>query len=98
MYRSALKTSVERPAAVRVPADEYISQLDKKLKRDAPLPRSLQTTYDHCSAEFSMFYLELMRAANDRGMLHNTTALDLWRVIERNVEVDDADTDDEART
>ena len=98
MYRSALKTCVERPAAIRVQADEYITQLDRKLKREAPMPRSLQTTYDHCNAEFAMFYMELKRAANDRGMLHNTNALDLWRVIERNVDVDDADTDDDART
>lgn len=98
MYRSALKTSVERPAAVRVPADEYISQLDKKLKRDALVPRSMQASYDHCCSEFILFYMDLKRSANDRGMLHNTTALELWHAIERNVQVDEADAEDEPRT
>lgn len=97
MYRSMLNKRLEKPV-VTLPTDPYLLQLEQRLARTRAASACRAVSYKHCSSEFVMWFMTLKAAANDRGLLLDCTALDMWTAIAANVELVDpaADEDDGA--
>ncbi len=93
MYRCILNKAVDAPVAVRVEVtDDAVASSYRPARASGPNPEP----HDDVPDAFVLFHADLRTAALERGLMANSTADDLWRVIARHVDVVDPDAEDDA--
>lgn len=88
MYRCMLKKVNDAPVATQVSLDTY-GPIRSKYVRSSWRRPDPPASHEDTPVAFVLFHDDLRTAAQEKGLLMNSTSEALWRVIVRNVEVFD---------
>lgn len=88
MYRCMLKKVNDAPVATQVSLETY-GPIRSKYVRSSWRKPDPPASHEDAPASFVLFHDDLKTAAQEKGLLINSTSEALWKVIVRNVEVFD---------
>ena len=95
MYRCMLNKRTEAPTAVQVPLDRYPGSLESRYTGRLYVRRATPQPHDDPPNAFVLFHQDLRTSCMERGVLCDSQAQAMWRVVARNIETYDPNAESE---